>query len=296
MSNQRENRKAWMREQRDQLAATGHRWRQAVSTGWESAGRGLRSFARISGGFLTASWDGRYKRAEAVAQSPVRIPYPQALRPATTPVAVTAAGRLPHHASTNPIAFMRPNRFSAVAVAPPAPSMPIFDTGIREQARKNVEPILSSSPATPLPVDVKRATERQTEQQLSAQFDEVFAKKCEEFSSRLERRLDSFCEQTSGRLDALSEEAIRRFSDAMNQQTTEALNSLMSDWAEQNRALVDAECRSALDRFAARLEKVSSVQLERHRKEIQSLSASLKVRLRGVAHALEDLGPVSYRS
>jgi hypothetical protein len=296
MSNQRENRKAWMRAQRDHLATTGHRWRQAVSTGWESAGRGLRSFARVSGGFLTASWDGRYKRVDADVQSVGPVSSQQALRSVTTPVAAFAEGRLHHHPSANPVAFMRPNRFSAVTVVPPAQSVPIFETTINEQARKNTATMPLSSPAAPVSSQMKRATERQTDHQLAAQLEELFARKCEEFSTRLERRLDSFCEQTSVRLDALSEQAIRQFCDAMNQQTTEALNSLMSDWADQNRALVDAECRTALDRFAARLEKISSSRLEAHRKEIQNLSANLKLRLRGVAHALEDLGPVSYRS
>lgn len=295
MSNQKENRKPWMRAQREHLTATGHRFRQVMLTGWESAGRGLRSFARVSGGFLTASWDGRYKRTGAGIESPARVSPPQPLRPATTPVAIVAAGRLPHP-SSGPIAFMRPNRFSAVAVAPPLESITIFDTAVGAGARKTAETAPPATPATPVSSEVKRVAERHTDHELGAQLDGLFAKKCEEFSSRLEHRLDSFCEQTSKRLDALSEEAIRHFSDSMNQQTTEALNSLMSDWAEQNRALVDAECRTALDRFAARLEKISTSRLEGHRKEIQNLSANLKLRLRGVAHALEDLGPVSYRS
>lgn len=295
MSNQRENRKPWMRAQREHLTATGQRFRQAMLTGWESAGRGLRRVARVGGGFLTASWDGRYKRPGAGTVSPARVSPPQPLRPVTTPVAIVAAGRLPHP-SSGPIAFMRPNRFSVAAVAPPLESVPIFDAAVGAGARKTAATAPPATPATAVSSEVKRIAEPRTEHELGARLDGLFAKKCEEFSIRLEHRLDSFCEQTSKRLEALSEEAIRHFSDAMNQQTTEALNSLMSDWAEQNRALVDAECRTALDRFAARLEKISTSRLEGHRKEIQNLSANLKLRLRGVAHALEDLGPVSYRS
>jgi len=289
MSNQKDNHKAWMQAQRDHLTATGHRFRQVVSAGWESAGRGLRAVARVGGGFLTASWDGRHQPSEPVSAR-------QALRPATTPVASVVEGRLPQQIAANPIAFMKPSRFSVAAIPAPVQEIPVFDVSTREQARKIVESTLSSTAEVRTLSDVKRVTERQTEQQSTFQLEDLFTKKCEEFSSRLERRLDSFCEQTSTRLDALSEEAIRRFSEALTQQATEALSSLRSDWPEQNRVLLDAECHTALDRFAARLEKISSSQLETHRKEIQNLSANLKSRLRGVAHALQDLGPSSYRS
>jgi len=278
-----------MQAQRDHLTATGHRFRLAVSAGWESAGRGLRALARASGGFLVASWDGRHKPSEPVSAR-------QALRPATTPVASVAEGRLPQQIAANPIAFMKPSRLSVAAIPAPVQQIPVLDVSSREPAKKIVESTASSTAQTPIFADVKRVTDRQTEQQATAQIEDLFAKKCEEFSGRLERRLDSFCDQTSARLDALSEEAIRHFSEALGQQATEALNSLMTDWAEQNRVLLDAECHTALDRFAARLEKISSSHVETHRKEIQNLSANLKSRLRGVAHALQDLGPSSYRS
>lgn len=122
------------------------------------------------------------------------------------------------------------------------------------------------------------------------------AKRCEEFSARLDRRLDSFYQQTAARLSVLSDEVVRHVSDVLKQQITDALTAVVADWSEQNRALVDAECHAALDRFAARLESLSCSRLEAHRKEIQNLSASLKVRLRGVAHALEELGPSSHRT
>lgn len=299
MSNQEDHRKTWMQAQRDHLTVAGHRCRQAVLTGFEGAGRGLRALARLGGGFLAASWDGRYgatsTRRQSEASLPAKFPA-QALRPATTPAATVAEGRLPQQISANPITFMRPNRFSAAAIAPPVQRLPIFDVGARESARKTAEPALSSGTETPVRVKVNPVTEPKTDQQVAMLLEDLFAKKCEEFSSRLERRLDSFCEQTSTRLDLLSEEAVRHFTEALSQQATEALSSLMSDWAEQNRVLLDAECHSALDRFAARLEKVSSTSLESHRKEIRNLSANLKLRLRGVAHALQDLGPASYRS
>ncbi len=165
--------------------------------------------------------------------------------------------------------------------------MPEFDAEAREQSRKNSEADLIPDRAAPFFADLKALAE----QKFSSQIEALLAKKCQEFSGRLEGRLESFYEQTASRLDVLSEEIVRQFCETLNRQMTEALNALMADRAEQNRALVDAECHAALDRFAARLEKISSSHLEGHRKEIQVLSLTLKTRLRGVAHALEELGP-----
>ncbi len=186
---------------------------------------------------------------------------------------------------------MRPRRFSS-QVSHIVQGMPVFDAEAREQARKNAQSALASLRQNKAYADAKSAAD----QKLDVQLEEVLAKKCEEFSTRLERRLDSFYEQTALRLDALSEEVVRHFCEALNHQMTESLSSVMADWTEQNRALVNAECHAALDRFAGRLENISSSRLENHRKEIQNLSSVLKIRLRGVAHALEELGPACHRT
>lgn len=295
MSTQKHNHKTWMQARRDQLVSMGGRCREAVSTGWEGASRGIRALARVGGGFLTASWDGRYGHADN-RDPGAGVSARKALRPPTTPVAAIAEGRLPQRVSSSPVAFVRPSRFSMAAIPAPVQQIPAFEVTSREEARRTVDSALPSSAEKPVLTKVERTTERQTDPQPAMQFEELFTKKCEEFSSRLAQRLDSFCEETSARLDALSEQAIHRFSEALSQQTTEALSSLMTDWAEQNRVLLDAECHTALDRFASRLEKLSSTNLENQRKEIHNLSANLKLRLRGVAHALQDLGPSSYRS
>lgn len=167
--------------------------------------------------------------------------------------------------------------------------MPIFDAEAREQSRRNSESALA-------PALGNNAETEKSGPERDAQFEDVLAGKCEEFSARLDRRLDLFYEQTSARLDVLSEEVAHHVSDILKRQLTEALTAVVTDWSEQNRALVDAECHAALDRFAARLEGISSSRLDRHRQEIQNLSASLKIRLRGVAHALEELGPSSHRT
>lgn len=187
-----------------------------------------------------------------------------------------------------PITFMRPERFSPT-LAPSTQKMPEFDAQAREQAKKSVAP--APTPEKSLfPI-----IEEPTDQKPAAQLEDLLARKYEEFSSGLERRLELFYEQTASRLDVLSEGIIHQFCETLNQQMTEALNTLIADRAEHNRALVDAECHAALDRFAARLDKVSLGHLEGHRKQIQLLSVNLKTRLRGVAHALEELGP-HYRS
>lgn len=122
----------------------------------------------------------------------------------------------------------------------------------------------------------------------------LFAHEQAQFSKQLERQLDSFYSQTASRLDSLAEEIIRHFSEELSAHCSQALTALMTDWAEQNRALVDAECNRALDQFSMRLQRLSSAQIESYRKEMQNLSSNLKDRLRGVAHALQDIGPVSH--
>jgi hypothetical protein len=169
---------------------------------------------------------------------------------------------------------------------------PKFNAAAREQARKNAQLAIMSTIEHKAYTRYKTATEGR----LSAQLEEVFAKKCEEFSGQLEHQLESFYEQTASRLDVLSHEVVQHFSETLEQRMKEGLNTLMADWAQQNRALVNAECHVALERFASRLEKISSSCLDSHRKEIQTLSLNLKNRLRGVARTLEDLGPVRHRT
>ncbi len=221
----------------------------------------------------------------------VKEPLRRDPRPAGASLRAVTEARSPQPAPTQPIAFMRPDRFSSHAI-PSLQSMPVFDAETREQARKSAQAALASAMENRAYGDAKSAAERK----LAAQLEDLLTKKCEEFSSHLERRMDSFYEQTAVRLNVLSEEIVRQFCEALNRQMAEALSAVMADWAEQNRALVNAECHAALDRFAGRLENISSSRLENHRKEIQDLSSILKIRLRGVAHALEELGPSCHRT
>lgn len=181
---------------------------------------------------------------------------------------------------------MRPGRFAAEVV--PAFGLPEPP----ESAKLDPSPVI-------LPLEQSRPQEESTrdaERKMTAQLEGILARRFQEFSGQLERRLDFFCEQTALRLNRLSQEVGGHFSEALNQQMTEALSALMTDWAEQNRVLVDAECHAALDRFAAQLEGLSSSNLKNHRKEMLNLTANLKTRLRGVAHALQEIGPTSPRA
>lgn len=236
-----------------------------------------------------ASWDGRHRllnsRIPRRTLATARPQTPQQFHAA--PSLAVPASSPQERVSPHPIAFMRPERFAS-SVAPPVQRTPEFEVEAREQSRKSSQTATSPERSTPLFGDLKVVL---AEQKFAAQVEVLLAQKCEEFSGRLESRLESFYEQTASRLDMLSEEIVRQFCETLNQQMTEALSALMADRAEQNRALVDAECHAALDRFAARLERISSTRLEGHRKEIQVLSINLKARLRGVAHALEELGP-----
>lgn len=297
--------RSWMQEHHSQLMATGNRWRQAVSTGWtqwgqprwESAGRSLRVLARASGGFLTASWGSKHKpsygRADlSTSYNPAAgVPLRGDPRPVSVSLRSIAEACSPQSAPTQPIAFTRPGSLSS-RLSHAMQSMPVFDAEAREQARKNAQTALSSTTENKASAERKSAAD----QKLAFQLEEVLTNKCEEFSIRLERRLDSFYEQTALRLDVLSEEVVRHFCEVLNRLLTEALGSVMSDRAAQNRALVNAECHAALDRFAGCIEDISSSRLESHRKEIQEISSSLKIRLRSVAYALEELGPVCHRT
>lgn len=247
--------------------------------------RGLKTLARGSWGFLTASWDGRYKHPNNQTASnagedsevgssqvqKIQLPSPQVNHEKSSYLRI----------SVPPIAFMRPDRFSGEAAASLRRRMPEFDARAREQAA------LASVAANQSDSDISDLAQ----QKLALQLEELLAEKCHEFSDRLERRLESFYDQTASRLDVLSNEIVHQFCETLNQQMTEALNDLLADRVGQNRALIEAECHAALDRFGARLEKIALSHLEGHRKEIQVLSINLKTRLRGVAHALEELGP-----
>lgn len=125
---------------------------------------------------------------------------------------------------------------------------------------------------------------------------EFFAAQQAELAKRLNHQLDAFVRQTAARLDALSDQVARRFSTELHAHSSQALNALMSDWAEQSRVLVDAECNRALDQFSARLQSLSAAHLETYHKEMQNLSSNLKSRLRSVAHALQEIGPASHRT
>ena len=197
---------------------------------------------------------------------------------------------LPERIAAQPIAFMRPSKFGAASIS--IQEMAVFDAEAREQTRKNVQASIATAMENKAYAESKGALERK----LAARMDEMLNRKCEDFTARLEERVDSFYEQTAVRLGLLSDEIARHFSETLNQQMAEAVNSLMAGWSERNRAVVNAECHAAMDRFAARLENLSSSRLEAHRKELQSLAANLKTRLQGVAHALEELGPAAHRS
>lgn len=266
----------------------------------ENAGRGLRALARASTGFLTASWDGRYRPSYAgvdqgagvnggrydSSDSPLRRD-PRSAEALLRPI---AEPRVTHPISSVPIAFMRSTQFSSRA-SHALHAAPVFAVEAREQSKKQSESTVTSL-ETKFDLEYKNAAE----DRLATELEQMMAKRCEEFSIRLDQRLDSFYAQTASRLEAASQEILAGVCEVLNRDMAKELRAAMSGWAEKNRTLVNAECQAALNRFADNLENIASCRIESHRKEIQHLSAKLKTRLRGVAHALEELDPATQRS
>ena len=241
----------------------------------------MQALGRVSRFFL-ASWNGKYlPSADASAAPP-----PLNSAPAETPA--TARAEVKHMPSTDaprPFALISPPARPSV-VSEFTESVPKFSVASSESLEPNR---FSTVPPS--------ASESAAEHALIiAEARQTLASQQAEFAQRLAKQLDSFNRQIALQLENISGQVIQRFSEELNAHAGHALNALMSDWAEQNRALVDAECNRHLDQFSAHLQSLSTAHLEIYRKEMQNLSSNLKNRLRGVAHALQDVGPASHRS
>lgn len=176
------------------------------------------------------------------------------------------------------------------------PAIPFYDGSSSFTAAHLQDPHAGHFALDPSSGTVSQPDEGDDHARRIAELRDFFVFQYGEFSRHLERQLDTFYGQTASRLDTLAEQIIRHFAEELNAHASHALNALMSDWAEQNRALVDAECHRSLDQFSARLQAVAAAHVENHRREMQNLSSNLKNRLRSVAHALQDVGPASHHS
>jgi len=242
----------------------------------------VQALGRVSRFFL-ASWNGKYSPAAGVSAPHAQLN----AAPIETPAPPSAEVKpMPSTDAPRPFALISPPaRLSLVPEF--AESTPKFSVASTESPEPNRFSANTPSAACESAAEHARAI---------AEARQTLANQQAEFARRLAKQLDSFNRQIASQLENLSGQVIQRFAEELNAHAGHALNALMSDWAEQNRALVDTECNRHLDQFSARLQSLSTAHLEIYRKEMQNLSSNLKSRLRSVAHALQDVGPTSHRS
>lgn len=129
-----------------------------------------------------------------------------------------------------------------------------------------------------------------TDQKLDAQLCDLLDRRCKEFCSYIEGRLNFFYDQTAMRLDALSDQIVKKFCESLSEQAAATLNAVVVASAQQSKSALIAESERALDGFERQISELSQAHLETHRKEVQVLSSNLQLRLRRVAYTLEDVG------
>lgn len=272
----------WIRKQSEVLNRTFSKaWTKFAQLNSQSARRSVQTLGRVSRFFL-ASWNGKYLPASSVPEPPQLNAAPE-----THPLPRAEVKYMPSADAPRPYAFVPPPAHLSL-VPPFAENASKFTLAPSEPAEPH-HFSANSSEASSSSAAVEHA-------RLITEARQTLARQEAEFAKRLAQQLDSFNRQIASRLETLSGQVTQRFSEELKVHAGQALHALMSDWAEQNRVLVDAECTRHLDQFSTRLQSLSNAHLETYRQEMQSLSSNLKSRLRSVAHALQDVGPASHRS
>ena len=157
---------------------------------------------------------------------------------------------------------------------------------IAEQVRGSLQAEIASAIENIVHVEYQQAAE----QMLDVKLCDLLDRRCKEICGYIEGRLNFFYDQTALRLDAISEQVVTKFCEALNQQAAAILNALVLASAQQTRSALSAESQTALERFDKQMSDLSEAHIEAHRKEMQTLSANLQVRLRRVAYTMEDMG------
>ncbi|HVB07376.1 MAG TPA: hypothetical protein VNF00_00395 [Candidatus Acidoferrales bacterium] len=157
---------------------------------------------------------------------------------------------------------------------------------IAEQVRGSYQAVIASAIQNIVQVEYQQAAERM----LDVKLCDLLDRRCKEICGYIEGRLNFFYDQTALRLDAISEQVVTKFCEALNQQAAATLNALVLASAQQTKSALSAESQTALERFDQQMSDLSEAHIEAHRKEMQILSANLQVRLRRVAYTLEDMG------
>jgi len=168
--------------------------------------------------------------------------------------------------------------------APPNGSS--MNGGSGTDASRSFQVALASAIENAIQVESRQATD----QKLDAQLCDLLDRRCKEFCSYIEGRLNFFYDQTALRLDALSDQIVKKFCESLSQQAAATLNAVVVASAQQSKSALSAESENALKVFGRQISELSEEHLEAHRKEVQVLSSNLQLRLRRVAYTLEDVG------
>ncbi|MHB8640341.1 MAG: hypothetical protein ACYDBL_11125 [Candidatus Acidiferrales bacterium] len=324
MRKQRANYREWLRERSTRLASMGRRLSHALSSEWArfrhsslpAAGHALLGLLRSSIAFLSAPL---YKPAVLAGaehgngRAQVRDMYSPSGRPVerraydrgmrSSKVATVSS-------SVRPMSYPRPvlvaDRRETMAestarqdmgTAPGARAQTEsektatagFSMGpdaIAEQVRGSFQAVIASAIENIVHVEYQQAAE----QMLDVKLCDLLDRRCKEICGYIEGRLNFFYDQTALRLDAISEQVVTKFCEALNQQAAATLNALVLASAQQTKTALNAESQTALERFDQQMSDLSEAHIDAHRKEMQNLSANLQVRLRRVAYTLEDMG------
>jgi hypothetical protein len=161
-----------------------------------------------------------------------------------------------------------------------------MDGGSGTDARRGFQAALASAIENAIQAESWQADD----QKLDAQLCGLLDRRCKEFCTYIEGRLNFFYDQTALRLDTLSDQIVKKFCESLSQQAVATLNAVVVASAQQSKSALNAESENALDRFSRQINELSEAHLESHRKEVQVLSSNLQLRLRRVAYTLEDVG------
>jgi len=178
-----------------------------------------------------------------------------------------------------------PTADSQVECDETAPNGPSINGGSGMDARRSFQASLASAIENAIQAESRQSAD----QKLDAQLCDLLDRRCKEFCSYIEGRLNFFYDQTALRLDTLSDQIVKKFCESLSQQAAATLNAVVVASAQQSKSALGAESQHALDRFGQQVCELSETHLEAHRKEVQVLSANLQLRLRRVAYTLEDV-------
>ena len=312
---------------RNLLANAGSRLSRAVSTkwvrfrrsSWPTAEQALLGLLRNSSAFLTAPLHPNYRPSfqagsgtmdgcarmsdmhnagerapdrRSLAQKPLAATKPtqdargSRLLSGARPVLVASVREFSADRTTKQCGATVPTAGSLSECDKTAPNALSTDGESGKDARRSFQAALASAIENAIQAESRQASD----QKLDAQLCGLLDRRCKEFCSYIEGRLNFFYDQTALRLDALSDQIVKKFCESLSQQAAATLNAVVVASAQQSKSALNAESANALGLFGRQINELSEAHLEAHRKDVQVLSSNLQLRLRRVAYTLEDVG------